>query len=206
MERLRFRPWGKSRQDKGKEGERTVPVDKSLLSPVYSPSCLQLALSTLLLFSCWVMSNSLRPCQAPLSFTISRSLLRFMSVELVMPSNHLIHCHPLLLLPSDLSQHQGLFQWVSSLDQVAKVYCPFYYQYPSMFLLRLCTSSCMEEFKQSYLCFLQKQSPYKNMRDLAAAHLSCPDIILHALSCPVHADGSLVVCTGPLHHFFLLSW
>ena len=92
MERLRFRPWGKRRQDKGKEGERTVPVDKSLLSPVYPPSCLQLALSTLLLFSCWVMSNSLRPCQAPLSFTISRSLLRFMSIELVMPSNHLILC------------------------------------------------------------------------------------------------------------------
>ena len=35
-----------------------------------------------------------------LSFTISRSLLRLMSVELVMPSNHLILCCPLLLLPS----------------------------------------------------------------------------------------------------------
>ena len=39
-------------------------------------------------------------CQAPLSFTISRSLLKFMSVELVMPSNHLILCCLLLLLPS----------------------------------------------------------------------------------------------------------
>ena len=38
--------------------------------------------------------------QASLSFTISRSLLKFMSIELVMPSNHLILCHPLLLLPS----------------------------------------------------------------------------------------------------------
>ena len=38
-------------------------------------------------------------CQAPLSFTISQSLLKFMSVESVMPSNHLILCHPLLLLP-----------------------------------------------------------------------------------------------------------
>ena len=38
--------------------------------------------------------------QASLSFTISRSLLKLMSVELVMPSNHLILCHPLLLLPS----------------------------------------------------------------------------------------------------------
>ena len=42
-----------------------------------------------------------------------------MSIELVMPSNHLIFCHP-LLLPT-LSQHQGLFQLVSSLHQVAKV-------------------------------------------------------------------------------------
>ena len=33
--------------------------------------------------------------QAPLSFTISRSLLKLMSIEFVMPSNHLILCHPL---------------------------------------------------------------------------------------------------------------
>ena len=38
--------------------------------------------------------------QASLSFTVSQSLLKLMSIELVMPSNHLILCHPLLLLPS----------------------------------------------------------------------------------------------------------
>ena len=38
--------------------------------------------------------------QASLSFTISQSLLKLMSMELVMPSNRLILCHPLLLLPS----------------------------------------------------------------------------------------------------------
>ena len=38
-------------------------------------------------------------CQASLSITNSRSLLKLMSIELVMPSNHLILCHPLLLLP-----------------------------------------------------------------------------------------------------------
>ena len=37
---------------------------------------------------------------ASLSFTISRSLLRLMPIDLVMPSNHLILCCPLLLLPS----------------------------------------------------------------------------------------------------------
>ena len=39
-------------------------------------------------------------CQASLSITNSQSSLRLMSIELVMPSNHLILCHPLLLLPS----------------------------------------------------------------------------------------------------------
>ena len=39
-------------------------------------------------------------CQASLSITNSRSLLKLMSIESVMPSNHLILCHPLLPLPS----------------------------------------------------------------------------------------------------------
>ena len=51
-----------------------------------------------------VMSNSVTPwtaaCQASLSFTISQSLLKLMFVESVMLSNHLILCHPPLLLPS----------------------------------------------------------------------------------------------------------
>ena len=37
--------------------------------------------------------------QASRSFTISQSLLKLMSIASVMPSNHLILCHPLLLLP-----------------------------------------------------------------------------------------------------------
>ena len=57
-----------------------------------------------LLFSCSVMSSSLWPSgysiQASPSFTISWSLLKLMSIESVMPSNHLIPCHPLLLLAS----------------------------------------------------------------------------------------------------------
>ena len=38
--------------------------------------------------------------QASLPFTISQSVLKFISIESVMPSNHLVLCHPLLLLPS----------------------------------------------------------------------------------------------------------
>ena len=52
-------------------------------------------------FSCSVLSDSLQPhgLQASLSITNSRSLLKSMSIELVMPFSHLILCH-LLLLPS----------------------------------------------------------------------------------------------------------
>ena len=50
------------------------------------------------------MSNFVTPwtaaSQAPLSFTIYQSLLKLMSIESMMLSNHLILCHPLLLLPS----------------------------------------------------------------------------------------------------------
>ena len=58
-----------------------------------------------LLFSCSVMSDSLRShglhhTWLPWSFTISWSLLKLMSIDSVMPSNHLILCRPLLLLPS----------------------------------------------------------------------------------------------------------
>ena len=54
------------------------------------------SLSHLLLFATpWTAT-----CQASLSFTISWSLLKSLSTELVMPSNHLILCCPLILLSS----------------------------------------------------------------------------------------------------------
>jgi len=63
------------------------------------PAYIQNLILPLLLFSCSVLSNSVRP-QVSLSFTISQSLLKLMSIESVMPSNHLVLCHPLHLLPS----------------------------------------------------------------------------------------------------------
>ena len=53
-----------------------------------------------------------------LSFTISWSLCKFMSIELVMLSSHLILCHPLLLLPQSLPASESfpmsqLFTWAS---------------------------------------------------------------------------------------------
>ena len=52
-----------------------------------------------LLSHVWLFVTPWTPAhQASLSFSISQSLLKLMSIESVMPSNHLILCHPLLLL------------------------------------------------------------------------------------------------------------
>ena len=60
--------------------------------------------------------------QASLSITNSWSLLNLISIESVIPSNHLSHLLPSLSpLAFNLSQHQGLFKWVSYSHQVAKV-------------------------------------------------------------------------------------
>ena len=65
---------------------------------------LPLLSSPTLHFSCSVVSNFATPwtaaCQASLSNTNSRNLLKIMSIESVMPFNHLILCCSLLLLPS----------------------------------------------------------------------------------------------------------
>ena len=89
-------------------------------------------------------------CQASLSFTISQSFLKLMPIELVIPSNHLILCHPLLSCPQSSPalgscpvswlfasggqsikafqfQHQS-FQWIFRVDFLWDwlVWSPFY--------------------------------------------------------------------------------
>ena len=90
-------PFSKGSSWPRKQTQVSCIAADSLLSeppgkPLYSP----------LLFSRSVVSNSLWPCgrQASLSFTVSQSLLKLMSIESMMPSIHPILCHPLLLLPS----------------------------------------------------------------------------------------------------------
>ena len=68
---------------------------------------------------CPTLSNPM-DCSTP-GFPVhhqSRSLLKLMSIESVMPSHPLSSSSPLIF---NLSQHQGLFKWVSSSHQVAKV-------------------------------------------------------------------------------------
>ena len=84
------------------------------LNTIYCSCCL-IAKSCPTLSTLWTAAR-----QVSLSFTISQSLLKLMSSELVMASNHLILCHPLLLPPS-VFPRISLFQWVSSSHQVAKI-------------------------------------------------------------------------------------
>ena len=84
-------------------------VMRSIFSSVQSLSRVQLIVTP------WTAAH-----QASLSITNSRSLLKLMSIKSVMPSNHLILCRPLILLPAfNLSQHQGLLQGIRSSHQMA---------------------------------------------------------------------------------------
>ena len=81
--RERLKAW------KGFSGRKTVVISESHYSVKFSHS---------------VMADTTTPwtaaCQASLSITNSRSLLKLMSIEWVIPSKHLILCHSLLLPPS----------------------------------------------------------------------------------------------------------
>ena len=73
-------------------------ITKALFRIVQLLSCIQLFVTR------WTAA-----CQASLTFTISQSLLKLRSFESVIPSNHLILCRPLLLLPSIFSSIRVFF-------------------------------------------------------------------------------------------------
>ena len=76
---------------------------------IQSRSCVQLFVTP------WTAAR-----QASMSFHVLQSLLKLMSIESVMPSNHLILCHPPSPLAFNFSQHQSLFRCVSSSHQLGK--------------------------------------------------------------------------------------
>ena len=96
-----YSPWGHKRV-----GHNLVTC--SVL--VQSLSCVQLSATP------WTAA-----CQASLSFTTSQSLLTVMSIESMMPSNHLIlSCHPLLLLPSIFPSVFPSFNLVTKQQQLER--------------------------------------------------------------------------------------
>ena len=66
-------------------------------------------------------SLSVTNCRHQHVYWVNMSLLKLMPIKSVMPSSHLILCCPLTPPSPNPSQHQGLFQWVNSLHEVAKV-------------------------------------------------------------------------------------
>ena len=94
-----MRPAGRiKRRGEGAQGSsRSAPwwLKAALAHPPGAQTAVQLLSPAQLFVTPWTAA-----CQAPLSSTVSRSLLKFVSVESVMPSNHLILCCPRLLLPS----------------------------------------------------------------------------------------------------------
>ena len=108
-------------------------------------------------------------CQAPLSFTVSWSLLRFMSIESVMLSNHLILCCPLLLLPS-ISPSFRVFSSESALH----IRCPKYWS----FSISPCSEySGLISFRIDWLALLAVQ---RTLKSLLQHHSSKASILGHS--------------------------
>ena len=112
-------------------------------------------------FSCSVVSDSLRPHwtaarQASLFITNSQSLLKLMSFESVMPSNHLILCHP-LLLPSIFSSIR-----ISSSELVLCIMWPKYWSF-SFSIIPSNEYSGLISFRMDWLDLLVIQGTLKSL-------------------------------------------
>ncbi|CAI9154200.1 unnamed protein product [Rangifer tarandus platyrhynchus] len=106
--------------------------------------------------------------QAPLSFTISQSLLKFTSIELVMLSNDLTFCHPLLLLPSIFPSIR-----VFSSELALPIRWPKYWSFsfsisPSYEYLHL--ASCRIDWFD--LLGVQESSPTPQFKSISSSSLS----------------------------------
>ena len=113
-------------------------------------------------FSCSVVSYSLWPhglqaTQASLSITNSQSLLKLMSIVLVMPSNYLILCHSLLLLPSIFPSIR-----VFSKESVLRIRWPKYWSF-SFNISPSNEYSGLISFRMDWLDLLAVQRTLKNL-------------------------------------------
>ena len=96
-------------------------------------------------------------CQASLSITNSRSLLKLMSIESVMPSNHLILFHPLLLPPSIFPNFR-----VFSKESVLRTMWPKYWTF-SFSISPSNEYSGMISFRMDWLNLLAVQGTLKSL-------------------------------------------
>ena len=142
------------------------------------------------------MSDSATPWttahQTSLSITNSRSLPKLMSIESVMPSNHLILCHPLLLLPSIFPSIK-----VFSNESVLHIGWPNYWSF------RLSISSSIEysgliSFRMDWLDLLVVQGTLKSLlqhHSSKASILRCSVFFIVHLSRPYMTTGKTIALT-----------
>ena len=106
-------------------------------------------------------------CQASLSFTtVSLRLLKFMSIKLVMPSNHLILSHPLLLLPSIFPSIR-----VFSNESVLHIRWPKYWSF-SLSISLSNEYSGLISFRMDWLNLLAVQGTLKSLLQYHSARAS----------------------------------
>ena len=128
--------------------------------------------------------------QASLFFTISRSLLKLMSFESVMPSNHLILCCPLLLLPS-IFPSIGVFSNESAL----------HIRWPKYWSFNISPSkeySGLISFRKDWFDLLAVQGTLKSLfqhHSLKALILWCSAFFMVQLSQPYMTTGKAIALT-----------
>ena len=131
-------------------------------------------------------------CQASLSITDSWSLFKLMSIELVMPYNHLILCHSLLLLPSTFPNIR-----VFSSESVLHIRWPKYWSF-SFSISSSNEHSGLISFRMDWLDFLAVQGTLKS---LLQHHSSKASILQHSaffivqLSHPYMTTGKTIALT-----------
>ena len=141
------------------------------------------------------MFNSLQPHelqharQASLSLTISQSLLKLMSIESVMPSNNLILCRPLLLLPSIFPSIQ-----VFSNESALCIRCPKYWSF-SFNISPSNEYSGLISFRTDCLDLLVVQGTIKSLlqhHSSKASILQCSAFFIVQLSHPYMTTGKII--------------
>ena len=131
-------------------------------------------------------------CQASLSITNSRSLPKLMSIESVMPSNHLILCHPLLLLPSVF-----LSIWVFSNESALRIRWPKYWS----FSFHISPSNEHPELISFRMDCLDLLAVQGTLKSLLQHHSSEASILQHSaffivqLSYPYMTTGKTIALT-----------
>ena len=144
-------------------------------------------------FSRSVMSDFATPWtaarQASLSITNSQSLLKFMSIESVMPSNHLILCRPLLLRPSVFPSIR-----VFSNESVLGIRWPKYWSF-SFSVSPSSEYSGLISFRMDWLDLLAVQEIFKSLLQRHSSNAStlwCSAFFIVKLSHPYMTTGKTI--------------